>query len=1003
MKKMACWSLIAFALLGGALGAAAENLTSAARLLRDERIVNNGQAYDLLKPVNEKPYWDNMSPMSGKVSLELWFPVSGPVQLRTVNAQSRHERATVTMFNRQGAEQQRIQTADKLDFRFKSPLTTNALRFEFTDITNRDHEVLTYLDWHLEGDASGRPLYTIDDLQVTCPAEFNVFPLGAPAKLQVTVADRLKQVKTFRLATELKSFQGRVVQVEKTVGRFSLSDSASREFPLEFRSKQQGPYLATIFLYDDERDVMLAAKRILVGWRDEALFEQGRVNAFKSPTGGKVVSIAERLREHGTIWGADATQSISGKGRQPGAQYFQKIKEGGGEMLMAFLRYSDFEPLPGVYNFEYFDHMVANAGRVGLGLEAGLWWWDFRGPTQFWLKDEHVRQRDGATGKGREGLYSLHSTTFSRHAFRAVELLLKRYKDCPEIWMWHPHPYGSVDHDGHGIYDFHPEALRGWAEYLQRKYGTLATLNQAYGGTYGAWSDVPVPAPLYEDLETQKDWQAVGNVVDVRPQWLDWLDFYHQGLLDFRVKMMQLVRKLDSRRAISGVNATGGVGKADLTFSKLAEYDAFYGDQGLNLLHYVRRLVAKRRFGLRLRHEDISPVTIGRRNFDAPKVVDRANWDMFQTCLLGAEHFNYVFTAWTDSPFWEQIFANPRAKRLVKEAGRSRLMDRPVGYLHSFTSDILKGRYNYQGITLYRWWLMNGFSRAMVLPGNFFEMFSDGGDLQDLAKMKVVVDDGSCVITEHAKEVLADYVKSGGKLMLFAPSGERTLETGAYYDLLRELGYGETDKLRERTYAPATLILSKNNPVFRRTISVPLNNWTLLAVPEGGTVLGRLGADPGAVLWPFGKGQVVLFGGLPGAINEADILDLWASKDKLVRQKASPVWANAERELGQLTGQITRDLAEWAGVPSQFSLNDDLLACVKENATEKFVYMYNEGLSQTPVFRMDLPKGRYTIEAETLEAKTRLGTFTAAQLAAPGVKLPALSNSRFMMLRIRHR
>jgi hypothetical protein len=62
--------------------------------------------------------------------------------------------------------------------------------------------------------------------------------------------------------------------------------------------------------------------------------------------------------------------------------------------------------------------------------------------------------------------------------------------------------------------------------------------------------------------------------------------------------------------------------------------------------------------------------------------------------------------------------------------------------------------------------------------------------------------------------------------------------------------------------------------------------------------------------------------------------------------------------------------------------------------------MYNEGPAQTPVFRMELPKGRYMVTAETLEGRTKLGKISSEQLSAPGIRLPRLNQNRFMMLRI---
>ncbi len=973
----------------------ADNITAKARIPRDMREVNQGRAYDIFLPANARPEWRNMQPMTGRVSFRLYFPVAGDVTVKSIKAASRYESAKVMLLASKKGKLEKLGQKNKLNFNLKSPVEAKEFFFVLDDITNKDHDVLQYLNWRIEGKASGSLLFNPDDLKLTCNAEDNTVELNEPVKLRVQVNDRLKKVKSLRLMSDMISYQGKEVCHLRQEKIFS----GNCDMQLEYKVNSQGPYFVTVYLYDGYSS-LVAAKRIIVGVRDRKLFETGEVKEFKSGSPVPVMSVDDIIKHKGTIFSADATQSLTGRGKQPGEAYFKKIKAAGGEMLMSFLRYSDFEPLPGVYNFEYFDHMVKYAGRYGLGLEAGLWWWDFNGPTQYWLKDERIRQRDGSVGKGKKGVFSVHSRKFNRHAVMATELLIKRYKDCPEIWFWHPHPYGGVDHDGEGIYDFHPDTLKDWAAYLQKKYGSIKKLNKVYNSQYKDWKSVPVPAPLYEELDKKKDFAAMIQVVDTRPQWIDWLDFYHRGLLDFRVNMMKLVRKYDKKRGISGVNATGGVGKADLTFAKLKEYDAFYGDQGLNILHHVRRLVAKRRYGLRLRHEDIAPVTIGRRGLTEATAIDRSNWDAFQICVLGASHFNYVFTTWTNSPFWNLLFANPRAQKLVKESNRAKLVTRPVGYLHSFTTDRFAGKYNYQNIPIARWWVMNGFSEAMLYPGNFFEMFSDGCDLKELKKMKVVIDDGSTVLTEKAEDALVDYVKNGGKLVLFVSSGQRTFGKDGEYSLLHRLGYKDTASLLKRRLASAMLVFNRNNPVFGRTAAIPLNRIASLKVPDGGTVLGRVKTDVAAVLWSHGKGRIVLIGGIPGSVTEDQIQGLWSGKSREEKKKAGPLWAAAERELGGVAADITRDAAEWAGVALQFSLPDRFRACLKQDGDKFLVYMYNNGPAERGVLRIPGLKGQYKVTAETLEKTYDLGSYNAADIAIPGLALPELGKYRYMVVRL---
>ena len=990
-------------LSGSVLGA---NLVKQARVLRDIRSINKGKAYELLLP----PLWSNTRPMTGKATVELWFPMSRPVQLNALRAKNIFELAKMdALVRNSNGKYVKAGSGSKLQFKFKPPVKTNAIRFELSNISNRDHGVLQYRAWKVIGSLDGgKLLFKSDDFSLNCDAKDNTFELPDKIELTATIKDSTKLVKRFRVTAALWKFHGTVVKPEHLVAKFSLKNGETKKLPVEFKHHEQGPYFVTVYLYDAERNILLSAKRIIAGLRDSKLFASGNVKPYASGYDSKLIPFNERMKQNKVLWEADGAHCMSARGVKPGQEFFAKLKDGGADIIMGYMRYSEFEPLPGVYNFDYFDHMVKQAGKYKLGLNLGMWWWDFKGPSQYWLADERIRKADGSYGKGWGGTYSVFSRKFRRHIARAVELFIKRYRNCPEVWMWYPHPYGAVDHDARGIIDYHPDTLNAWSSFLQNKYKTLAVLNKAYKSNYSSWQSVPVPVSTYTKLRKQHKLNKASRVVNFNPHWRDWVDFYHQGILDVRVEMTRRVRELDgSRRGISGMNASGGVGKADEVFAALAKHNAFYGDQGIDNGVYVRRLVAKRQYGLKLRHEDGRPVNVGRNNFNKESIINRANLHAYRTGILGLSHYNYVFTAWTNSPFWEYYYTNPIAKELAREAVGARLVDRKAAYLHSFRSDVLTGQYKYSGISLYRWWLMNGFSKAIEYPGNFWEILSLGGDLKKLDSMKIVIDGGSRLMSQANVDTLVEFVKGGGKLVLLGSSGEKTEpDNGQDFELLRRLGYGDVSGLRERTFDSSTLIFNGNNKVFRKTVTMPVNFYARLTVPKGGKVLGYINEHPGAIIWPYGKGEVVLLGGLPGAIGEGAILEMFEKYKASRKKKYRNVWSlrkNAQRELGALMTMLTIDLTEWAGVKPLFELNADFASCIKkDDKGNLYVYMYNKGPSQIPVFRLpDNNKVKhFQLECQTLENKTVIGTVKASVLDAPGVALPELGHKRFMRLRL---
>ena len=1010
------WTVCLVLGLAASLQLRAADITRKAFIPRETVAINEGDSLDVYLPPNARPWWSDSDPFAYPDHVEIWFPYNEAPAVERLGFICRHDNLLSGEVQAwQGGEWKRVAEITPPDevrakrrrmIRFDSPITTRALRLVIDDIADLDHDVLKIANWRIHGALpEGEKLYEPSDLGLSCDAQYNVFDISSPASVQVSVSNSVGATDSFRMTVSWETCAGIPLQTAADVRTFSLAKNESRDFDVQFRAEKQGPYRATVSLVDNGTKALLARRRILVGVRDPRLFEQGTVEAF-DPASAGTFDLKKRLRDHSTVWGTEVFSSVAKFGRYPGPQFFRRFKEGGGELVSAYVRYKYFEPLPGVYNLEYMDRMVRSAREHDLGLTLGLWWWDFRGPSQYWMAEERKRKRDGSFGKGNDALYSLFSSKYRRHAFRAVDVMLKRYLHTPEVWIWHPHPYGWVDHNAHHIFDFHPEALEAWADYLEQRYRSLDALNTAYDADYESWKEVEVPEPSWKDAEDEERWEDVVRVLDTRPVWLDWLDFYHTRILEWRAGMMAKVRELDKHRGISGTNASGGVGKADEKLAAMKTYDAFYGDQGLNMINsHVRRLVANRRYGLPLRHEDINSVTIGRPGFETREdIVDRVNLDIFNATTLGVKHISYVMPAVDDSAAFDLMVRNDRTRRLVKESARTDFVPRPVGYLHSFLTDRLEGKYVYDGISLYRWWAMHGVASALVEPGQYIEVFSDGCDLSELQDMKFVLDDCSRVLPVAAVDRLVDYVEGGGKLVLFAGSGEKIYRREGRWQLLNRLGYTDTGSLDERNRGSVNLIFKRENPVLRTMVSMPVHYWSELSVPEGGRAIGRIEEKTGAVVWPHGRGEVLLLAGLPGSITEARVQMMYTrfrESGKKEYTEVWDVWRNAERELAGIYSELFSDLSEWAGVEPLFELHTDFRAMMRRAESTWYVYLFNQGPERVPTLRVSLPDGRYAVEAETLESLTTVGTFSAQELRAPGVALPAVPQERFQAVRLR--
>lgn len=988
---MPCRSFLTLLLLAECLGVCAA--PPAAWPEYDDARINDGKSYPLFAP-HQSGEVVLRPPFAEQLEMIVHFPYENGLELESISATAQYETPQKVLLQIwKNGHWVDVASADKFNFTFTPPLKTGKIRLIFTGVSNRDHDILRYRNFQVKGRPLGPEITGRISLELFCPAENNVFDLPDHSpRLNARLVNASGESRRFRLESEFQYYAGGVAEREPAT-EVTLAAGESFDVPVQMRGKEPGPYLGVVSVYEDGR--LLARKAILTGLRDPAVAEGRKLpDKFISPeTRRPRPDWRSRLRQDGTLWSVDATHCLGGR-NIPDENFFAKTGADGAELAMAIGAYHQFEPLPGVYNFQWSDRMVERAGRHGVGLEFGLWLWDFDGPSQFWLKDELRRGPDGTPGKRWQGIPSLFSTKYTRHALRAVELMAARYADCPEVRLWSPHPYGMVDHDTTGIYDTHPEALAAFRDMLRRKYGEIGKLNRAYGTGYSGFSDVPAPESLADQKKRAGNFAEAATLVDMRPEWHDYLDFYHRRVVEFRNMAAEAVRKHDRTAGISGMNASGGVGDADGQYRSLVAHGGFYGDQGLNIKHYFRRYIGQRRYRLPLRHEDIAAVKIGRA-VTAETMPGRCNWNVFQAAMLGVDHFNFVFSCWDDNAFYDTVFANRRIQKLIKDANRMEGCFVPLGYHHSFLSDAYTGCYSYMGISVYRWWLMNAAYTAMLENGAVWEAFADNADLAALAGMKLIFDDGSSLVTPEFTDALAAFVKAGGKAVLSARTG--TFQKGEFKEsdtLLRKFGYSAplSNPVRSNT----ELSFEKGNGIFSSAKRLTINNYTPLSVPVGGRVLGTLSdGSPGAVAWKFGEGEVLLLAGNPGANREIDLLQAEAEKRK------NEIWRNAEEDLCRELQPVLQDLQQWAQIHEEYRLNVNCYSALRKRDKEQLLLIFNQKETEqhlTVSFPRALSPSICT--AVTLENEIALGKFEKEALRT-GVRLPSIPAGSFMALYIR--
>ncbi len=211
----------------------------------------------------------------------------------------------------------------------------------------------------------------------------------------------------------------------------------------------------------------------------------------------------------------------------------RRMKENGiFTIRIAEFAWSKVEPREGVFTYEFFDEFLDTAEWAGMRVIFGT-------PTATppaWLTEKYPEvlncRKDGT--KIRHGLrrhYNYNSPVYQRLSARIVEKIAAHYAKRSCIVGW------QIDNELNcEVSEFYSESdTAAFREFLQGKYGTLESLNEAWGTvfwnqTYTAWEEIYVPRPTVQDC--------------VNPhQTLDYIRFISESAIRFCRMQSDILRR----------------------------------------------------------------------------------------------------------------------------------------------------------------------------------------------------------------------------------------------------------------------------------------------------------------------------------------------------------------------------------------------------------------------------------------------------------------------------
>lgn len=202
--------------------------------------------------------------------------------------------------------------------------------------------------------------------------------------------------------------------------------------------------------------------------------------------------------------------------------------------------WSRLEPRRGQLQWAWFDRAIAVLAEAGLKVIVGT-------PTACppkWLVDEcpEILPAD-STGRprrfGSRRHYCFSSEVYRNEARRIVTALAQRYGEHPAVVAWQTdNEFGCHDTvTSHG-----PAALQAFRRWLERRYGSIEALNEAWGTvfwsqSYGGFAEVDAPAD---------------TVTEANPAHrLDFQRFSSDQVVSFNREQAEIIRAASPGRAVT--------------------------------------------------------------------------------------------------------------------------------------------------------------------------------------------------------------------------------------------------------------------------------------------------------------------------------------------------------------------------------------------------------------------------------------------------------------------
>ena len=545
------------------------------------------------------------------------------------------------------------------------------------------------------------------------------------------------------------------------------------------------------------------------------------------------------------------------------------------------------EPEEGVFTFDFWDGFFDLVEKKGMKVIFGT-------PTATppaWLTERYPEvlnaRRDGTLYRhGMRRHYNYNSKIYQQLSCRIVEQLGQHYGKRPCIVGWQIDNELNCETD-----EFYSESdTLAFREFLQEKYGTLEELNKAWGTlfwnqTYTAWEQVYVPRPTIYDGTNPH-------------QHLDYLWFVSESAIRFcRMQRDILVkyRKPGDFITTNGLFPSLDNHRMARECLDVYTYDSYPNfaydvdadpkhDRNLKDRKWSRNLMEVRsicpHFGI-MEQQSGAGGWNNRMEAPVPKPGQMMLWAM-QSIANGADYVS--FFRWRTAVFGTEMYwhglldydnrPNRKLAELQRLHARVEAIQEMAGAEYIALLGLVKDYDNVFDAQLDAWHgdLANASEMELFVASQLAHtpmdaLYLDHAALEDLQRYPVLFCPHQEILTPQRAQLLEEYVRSGGTLVLGARTGQKDAQGHCVMAPMPGLLSGLTQtQVREFTFiGPA------DDPVPMewdgKQLDTGIFNDVLETVGEDAQVLARYGGqawyagEPALVETKAGEGRVLHFGG----------------------------------------------------------------------------------------------------------------------------------------------